>query len=304
MAKFITGKQLKEEVYEIIHKAKKQLLIVSPYIKLDDYFKKALFENHKKNSELHIIIAFGKNEKNPQRSLKKEDLDYFKDFPNISIVFIPNLHAKYYSNEKKGIITSINLYDYSFENNVEFGVISETSLLGGSGIDKEAWEETMKILSENHTIFIRRPNYKKKFLIAKDYVGSETLLDLTDELLSGGLKSKRNVFEFMDKTFVDEIEHTERPSREEFERLIEGNATKTTLEMSPPKTKSKLLSATNLGKLKGRSYAEVIEVMIANGYVVDKTTITVNGKSVGIKYKENAKGDKWIVYPQSLVELL
>ncbi|SIS54323.1 PLD-like domain-containing protein [Zobellia uliginosa] len=302
MAKFITGKQLTDEVYEIIHKAKKQLLIVSPYIKLDDYFKKALFENHKKNSELHIIIAFGKNKKNPQRSLQKEDLDYFKDFPNVSIVFIPNLHAKYYANEKKGIITSINLYDYSFKNNVEFGVISETSLLGGSAIDKEAWQETMKILGENSTAFIRRPTYKKKFLIAKDYVGSETLLDLTEELLSGRIPKKRSVFEFMDRTFVDELPYTERVSREEFEK--QNSLAEPIIEIQEPKTKNKLLSATNLGKLKGKSFAEVIEVMIANGYVVDKTTITVNGKSVGIEYRENAKGEKWIVYPQSLAELL
>jgi len=93
MAKFITGNELTEEVCDIIHKAKKQLLIVSPYIKLDDYFK-VLFDKHKKNPELHLLVAFGKNEKNIQKSLKREDLNYFKDFPNVSIVYIPNLHAK------------------------------------------------------------------------------------------------------------------------------------------------------------------------------------------------------------------
>ncbi len=302
MAKFITGQELTEEVYEIIHKAKKQLLIVSPYIKLDDYFKKALFENHKRNSELHIIIAFGKNEKHPEKSLKVEDLNYFKDFPNVSIVFIPNLHAKYYANEKRGIITSINLYDYSFKNNVEFGVISETSIFGGSGIDKQAWDESMKTLGKNYTIFIRRPNYKKKYLIAKDYVGSETRLDLTDELLNGGIKTKRSVFEFMDKTFVDMADHMERPSREEFEK--QNIQAETIIEVQEPIVKDKLLSATNLGKLKDKSFAEVIEVMIAKGYVLDKTTITDKGRLVGIEYKENNKGNKWIVYPQSLAELL
>ena len=122
MAKFITGNELTEEIYEIIHKAKKQLLIVSPYIKLDDYFKKEVFKHQIKNDELHVVIAFGKNEKNPQKSFKKEDFEYFKEFRNISIVYVPNLHAKYYGNEKKGVITSINLYDYSFKNNIVFDV--------------------------------------------------------------------------------------------------------------------------------------------------------------------------------------
>ena len=58
-----------------------------------------------------------------------EDFDYFKEFKNISIVYVPTLHAKYYANESKGVITSLNLYDYSFKNNIEFGVVSERSLL-------------------------------------------------------------------------------------------------------------------------------------------------------------------------------
>lgn len=277
MAKFITGKELTEEVYDVIHKAKKQLLIVSPYIKLDDYFKKALFKGHKKNSELHIIIAFGKNEKSPQRSLKKEDLDYFKDFPNVSIIYIPKLHAKYYANEKKGIITSINLYDYSFKNNVEFGVISETSLFGGSGIDKEAWDTAMTIIKDNYTVFIRRPNYKKKFLMGKDYIGSEDILDLTDELINRGTIKKHCVFDFMNETYSNDDFSTERISREEFDKQ---NSCEEPLQ---PKIKinDKLLSATNLGKLKGKSFDDVVNTMVAKNYLIDKTTIT-------------AEGEKWV----------
>jgi hypothetical protein len=303
MAKFITGKELTNEVYEIIHKAKKQLLIISPYIKLDDYFKKELFDNHKKDSSLHITIGFGKNEKNIQRSLKKEDLDYFKDFPNVSIVFIPNLHAKFYANDKKGVITSINLYDYSFKNNVEFGVLSEsslfntTTLLGGSAIDKDAWDEAMKILKKNYTIFVRRPNYKKKIL-GKDYIGSHTLLDYTDDLLNGILPKKRSVFEFLNETFSNVVTSTERLSREDFDKQ---NSKVITIV---PTTSVKLLSATNLGKLKDKPYAEVLNCMIASEYLIDKETITPKGIKMGLMYKENSKGSKWIVYPESLVEIL
>jgi hypothetical protein len=193
MAKFITGKQLTDELCGIIREARKDLLIVSPYIKLDDYFKKELFNRLKGNSSLHVLLAFGKNQNNPWKSINKEDVNYFKEFPNISIVYIPNLHAKYYANEKRGLITSVNLYDYSFDNNVEFGVISENSLFGNTDIDRQAWNETMSILARSYTVFIRRPNYKKKFLIGKDYLGSETQLDLTEELVTGKL-SKKNVY--------------------------------------------------------------------------------------------------------------
>ena len=100
MSKFIAGKELIKVVDDIIWEAQDTLLLVSPYIKLDDYFKK-LFQKHKNNHKLHIVIIFGKNEKDIKRSLSREDFDFFKDFLNISIVYVPNLHAKYYGNEKR-----------------------------------------------------------------------------------------------------------------------------------------------------------------------------------------------------------
>ena len=39
-------------------------------------------------------------------------------------------------------------------------------------------------------------------------------------------------------------------------------------------------------------------------FLIDKETITDKGKTIGIEYKENAKGNKWIVYPESLAEML
>ena len=128
MTKFITGQDLEKAIYDIIWEAEDTLLIVSPYIRLDDYFKK-LFEKHIYNPRVHLLIVFGKNEREISRSLSKDDFDYFKKFLNVSVVYVPNLHAKYYSNELKGVITSLNLYDYSFRNNIEFGVYSETNLL-------------------------------------------------------------------------------------------------------------------------------------------------------------------------------
>jgi hypothetical protein len=42
MAKFITGKDLENAVEKIIWDVESQLLIVSPFIKLDDHFKKII----------------------------------------------------------------------------------------------------------------------------------------------------------------------------------------------------------------------------------------------------------------------
>ena len=187
MSKFLTGSALVDAIDEIIWDAKDTLLIVSPYIKLDDHFRQ-LFDRQKTNQELHLILVFGKNEKSVQKSLNKDDFDYFKQFPKISIVYVPNLHVKYYGNESKGIITSINLYDYSFNNNIEFGVLSEQSLLKSitrsTSSDDEAWDTCMEIADTNEVIFINRPVFEHKSGIlsrSKNYRGSKVLFDSTEK---------------------------------------------------------------------------------------------------------------------------
>lgn len=221
MSKFLTGKNLEDAVYDIIWEAENVLLIVSPYIKLDDYFKK-LFDKHKSNPKIHLLLIFGKNEKEVRRSMNELDFDYFKEFPNVSIIYVPELHAKYYGNEKKGIITSINLYDYSFKNNIEFGVFSQQNLLDRfkQTADNEAWFKCMDIAESNEVVFIKRPVYENKKLIiklGKNYVKSEVLYDSTDKFY-GSLKinktSKKRLTDFPDEIELN-TNTNDRPIRKE-----------------------------------------------------------------------------------------
>jgi hypothetical protein len=225
MAKFITGKALEDAVYNIIWEAEETLLIVSPFIRLDNYFK-TLFDKHCDNYKIHLIVVFGKNEGEVSRSLSKSDFDYFKKFPNISIVYVPNLHAKYYGNERKGVITSINLYDYSFINNIEFGVYSETNLMNSltSSPDQEAWKKCLEIAEESEAVFIKRPVYQKKMLSAilgNSYIKSDILHDTTDKFYSsnsykGNLNNVKKISDFPNQ-ILSESASSARPSREDIE---------------------------------------------------------------------------------------
>ena len=229
MSKFITGVELEETISKIIWETKKTLLIVSPFIKLDDYFKK-LFDNHLNNPEIHILIVFGKNENNISRSLSKNDFEYFKNFLNISIIYVSNLHAKYYGNEKKGVITSINLYDYSFKNNIEFGVYSELNIVNKltNKTEKDAWETCWKIAEESEAVFVKRPVYQKKLLsiiLGKNYVKSDILLDTTEKFYSGIGNNNRNAIKTI-LDFKEEIilgsEEQNIPTRNEIEKPTNG----------------------------------------------------------------------------------
>lgn len=251
MSKFLTGEELSEEVYNIIWDAESTLLIVSPYIKLDKYFKE-LFDHHLNNHKLHLLLVFGKNEKDVKKSMSQVDFDYFQQFPNISIVYVPNLHAKYYGNEKKGVITSINLYDYSFKNNIEFGVFSEQSIFNkfSSNADNEAWNQCMEIAYEHEAIFIRRPVYKiKKGILgtSKDYMRSENLLNATDDFY--GAKRSHSDSGRRLEDFDDELElgseQMVRPERDlELEKMVikkpKKASSKTTFEDSKLDTKSQI----------------------------------------------------------------
>ena len=231
MSKFIIGKELENAIYDIIWDAKDLLLIVSPFIKLDEYFKK-LFDKHANNPKIHIIVVFGKNKGIIEKSLSKLDFDYFKKFLNISIVYVPNLHGKYYGNEHKGIITSINLYDYSFKKNLEFGVYSEVSLIDRftTSTDQEAWATCMEIAENSRAIFIKRPVYDKGILssiVGKNYIKSDILHDITNSFYNNlPSKSFMKIKDFQNELILG-ANTSIRPQKEEIFETIEGYCIRT-----------------------------------------------------------------------------
>lgn len=220
MAKFITGTDLENAICDIICEAKEKLLIVSPFIKLDGYFIDQ-FNRLISKPHLHLIIVFGKNEQDKSKSLNKSDFEFFKQFPNVSIIYEANLHAKYYGNETKGVITSVNLYDHSFKNNIEFGVYSEVSIMDKftTSADQDAWKKCVEIAEAGEAVFIKRPVFKKKMLqiLGKDYVSSKVLLDNTESFFTYGNRqhSKEKLADFADELdFGDKTE--DRLTREQF----------------------------------------------------------------------------------------
>lgn len=156
-----------------------------------------------------MILVFGKNELDIKRSMSQNDFEFFKKFPNVSIIYVPTLHAKYYGNESKGVITSINLYDYSFKNNIEFGVFAEVRLLDRfrTTADNEAWNVCLDLAESSEVVFIKRPVYEIKRLIinlGKSYIKSDILFDSTEKFY-GDLKSqKTNLKRLSD--FPEELE--------------------------------------------------------------------------------------------------
>ena len=190
MAKFLKGSKLRAKIETLFLEADEKLIIISPFIKLHPLLKDALKEkldNHK----LEVEVVYGKNETNKSRSLSKEDFDFFSQFRNIKIYYEPRLHAKYYANEFDGILSSMNLIDYSHDNNIEFGIeYNQGKFLEGS-IGDDAEDYFKRVIEGSTLEYHKKPVFESTFLgLSKKYVRSDIKTDQISASLSKATKDR------------------------------------------------------------------------------------------------------------------
>lgn len=199
MAKFLTGNDLYSEIGKLIENADEQIILISPYIKLHDNYA-SIIRSKKNNPKVKITIVFGKNEKDLSKSLKQEDFNFFKEFPNIEIRYEKRLHAKYYSNESSAILTSMNLYDYSQDHNIEAGILTQATLLGKfatklwngeDGLDETSWKCFERVIEQSELLFMKEPKFDNGIVgtgINKKYLNSTVELDLLSDYFANNKK--------------------------------------------------------------------------------------------------------------------
>lgn len=199
MAKFLKGNQLNDEIGKIFENANDKLYLISPYIKLHHRYADEL-KDKISNDKLEIIVVFGKNEKDITKSLTADDLEFFKHFPRIEIRYEKRLHAKFYANETSQILTSMNLYDFSQDENIEVGVKTEFNplgnlaskmIIGEKTVDQEAWDYFNKVIDHSELLFKNVPEYESaNFGFSKKYKGIKNELDKISEHFSKSTSTK------------------------------------------------------------------------------------------------------------------
>jgi len=262
MARFVTEDKLNSEIQTLFEEAKKELLIISPFIKLSDRLKDIL-KRRVADPELKVVLVFGKNESNKRRSLSNEDFSFFKQFANIKIYYEPRLHAKYYSNEKKAVLSSMNLLEYSQNNNIEFGIVIESTgatqligeLISGDKLDEEAPKYFKGLIENRSPVYHNEPIFKKTML---------------------GLSNKYSHSEVTKDSLTDQLSSTKAPKAAPVEKKK---------SVTPSKVvKSKLLTTNQLSQLTGLSSQKVNSWFTDNKlmYKKDKDwVITEKGKQIG-----------------------
>lgn len=108
------------------------MILISPYLKLSKDFKELL--SYRNSKDKITTVIFGKVQLNP------EEMKFLEALQFVILKYKDDLHAKCYLNDEKMIITSLNLYDFSMNNNKEMGILIEKT----NPNDKELFEDAYR----------------------------------------------------------------------------------------------------------------------------------------------------------------
>ncbi len=136
MAKFLNTSATNYYLEELIKNASDRLILISPFLKLNDRIKELLED--KDRLKIDVRIVYGKSE------LQPEEINWLKELSFVRTSFCKNLHAKCYMNESSCIISSLNLYEFSQVNNNEMGVFMTRD--DDPQMYRDAYEEAQRII--------------------------------------------------------------------------------------------------------------------------------------------------------------
>jgi phosphatidylserine/phosphatidylglycerophosphate/cardiolipin synthase-like enzyme len=162
MAKFLNTTGISYHLEELIKNTKDRLILISPYLQFHKRVKDHLENLNIQKRDIRIIYR--------ENKLQVEESNWLEKQIGIRTSLCNSLHAKCYINENEAIVTSMNLYSFSQQNNDEMGIyvtkdqdrelfndiseevqrlltISEEIRVSVKKVDKEIEKETEKTIS-------------------------------------------------------------------------------------------------------------------------------------------------------------
>jgi hypothetical protein len=290
--KFLFDNQLIAALEKLIKESRHELFLISPFIDLDNRIKDALKEKITLQ-DFTLKVLFGKNEQNHLKSINLESLTFLKQFPNIEIRHNQRLHAKFYLNDHQYIMTSLNLYNYSLANNIEIGLAGEYAQKGlvGRLIESGAVKIDESIDKFKKNIFGISNDEDNPFEKFNRIFNDSEVIYKTSPILieQNGIKG---IFggKKMDGFKIETEKITDKPNyAPKYDKIVvkSKNARK--------------LSVNQIAKKFGVQPNDITTLMQKKGLIKDNQ-ITENGSKKGLEMS-TYMGNKYIVYPEDLIEL-
>lgn len=136
MAEFLNTSATTYQLEKLIKEATERVIIISPYLRFNDRIKELLED--KDRLKIDVRIVYGKSE------LAPAEINWLKKLEFVRTSFCENLHAKCYLNEEVAIITSMNLYEFSQQNNNEMGVYIKRD--DEAKLYKDTYDEAQRLI--------------------------------------------------------------------------------------------------------------------------------------------------------------
>lgn len=114
MAKFLNTTGVSYHLEELIKGTKDRLILISPYLQFNDRIKEHINNLNIQKRDIRIVYR--------ENKLQLEENNWLESQIGVRTSINKNLHAKCYLNENEAIITSMNLYEFSQQNNNEMGI--------------------------------------------------------------------------------------------------------------------------------------------------------------------------------------
>lgn len=182
MAKFLNTSGTNYHLEELIKAARDRLILISPFLKLNDRIKELLAD--KDRLKIDVRVVYGKSE------LAPAEAEWLKALTFVRTSFCRNLHAKCYLSEETAIVTSLNLYEFSMVNNNEMGIL--ITRVEDPDLYREVYEEAQRLIrvSEEVRISVERVEQQKQDDVASPAIALATVGDGYEKLTSAKLAAK------------------------------------------------------------------------------------------------------------------
>jgi len=142
MAIFLNTTGVSYHLEELIKTTKDRLILISPYLQFNDRIKEHLNNLNIQKRDIRIIYR--------ENKLHPDENNWLEKQIGVRTSICKNLHAKCYLNENEAIITSMNLYEFSQQNNNEMGIYISKSQ--DPELYKSTLEEAQRLLTISEEI--------------------------------------------------------------------------------------------------------------------------------------------------------
>ena len=147
MVEFLTTAGVNYHLEELIKQSNERLVLISPYLRLSTRIRDLLED--KNRMKIDIRVVYGKSELRPDENKWLESMTW------IRTSYCANLHAKCYMSERAALITSMNLYEFSQQNNLEMGVLVDRTQ--SEDLYRQIYDEAMRIVRLSDEIRVEVP---------------------------------------------------------------------------------------------------------------------------------------------------